>query len=394
MKSATDAPSRSTPQGPAFARRWRTHLARLVCVLASLVLCLAGGEVALRLAGARPQTATVLSTFFQYDRATGWSGRPLAAGRFTTTNFDVQISHDGDGLRQAGLTEGIASDTGSAVPVTWFLGDSGTWGWGVADGETYVDHLNRLARGQQRYRNLGMCGFSSVQQAKLLEKQFAEGHRPARVVVLFCNNDLRENVDSYDQRPPRPYLDVQGDVATLCNYPVAPARGWNAKAWLVVHSRAFNWLNYAVKSAQLRWKHQRSSSNTGTSLNTNLDAATTETSVAACPADERLALATVYSQIKALCDQQGVWLGVATEISPPGVLAEVCDELGIPLVDLAPRWQSHTHSTNPVPTSFPTDPHYNARGHELLARALFEQLGPATRSLRLADRPRDAAASE
>ena len=145
---------------PVVVRRpwnWRSMAAKLSLMCGSLLVTFLLVEAGMRLAGAKPQTATVLSTYFEFNELTGWRGKPNAASQFTTTNFDVFITHDADGYRRCGYDQPIATDAASPHRVVWVLGDSGTWGWGVNDGKTYVDLLNKMSTDGTRYRNLGHC---------------------------------------------------------------------------------------------------------------------------------------------------------------------------------------------------------------------------------------------
>jgi hypothetical protein len=174
---------------------------KLLLLAGSLALTFAVLEAGLRCAGFKPQTATVLSTYFQWDAQAGWRGRPNAQCRFTTTNFDVQISHGPNGFRRCGYDGPLAADASSPHRVVWCVGDSMTWGWGVDDGKTFVDCLNRQSADGTRYRNLGHPGFSPIQEYLLLKELFDAGYSPAQVLILFCINDLKDNVDGRDQSP-------------------------------------------------------------------------------------------------------------------------------------------------------------------------------------------------
>jgi len=205
-------PARKRGKGPLWAK-----LALLFGSVAAMFLI---AELSLRAIGAKPMSATALSTYFHFDDGTGWAGRPNAESQFATTNFDVHIKHDADGLRCCGLRSSIKDDAHREEEVVWCLGDSGTWGWGVEDGATYVDRLNQMSKEDRIFRNLGHSAFSSVQQYLQLKGFFEKGYKPDLVMILFCSNDLDENVDDKDQRPPRAYYKVENGKAALCNYPV------------------------------------------------------------------------------------------------------------------------------------------------------------------------------
>lgn len=369
---------------PARRRRAPTWRMKLTVSLGSLLLSLCAVEWGLRLAGVRPRTATVLSTYFAYDRHTGWTGRPSAAGRFATTEFDVFVSHDLSGWRRPDPVPAPEAAR-SEVPVTWCLGDSGTWGWGVDDGQTYVDELNRLAAGREVFRNLGVCGYSTIQQLLMLEELLRAGQRPARVIALFCTNDLAENVDGRDQHPPRPYFAHRDGRLALENHPVRPSRGWNFTGWLKTHSRLYNRAHFALARAKLQWNAARRGGGATVPASDPLSTPMPHTDFSEpLPPLEREALAACYRGMRDACHAAGVDFWVALETRPQGQVSAICQELEVPVLDLGPGWQAALLAVGvEEPTSFPHDPHYNELGHKLLARTLWEELGHAP----LANRP-------
>ena len=357
---------------------------KLALLFGSLLFCFLALEVALRVGGAKPQTATVLSSYFEFDSATGWIGRPDAVAQFTTTNFDVHISHDQTGLRHSGLDWPLSEDQQHAEEVVWCLGDSGTWGWGVDDGNTYVDHLNQLSDGRRVYRNLGMAGFSSVQQSLLLEQMLAKGHKPDRVMVLFCGNDVWENLDAENQDPPRAYFSVVDGKAEIQNLPVPPSRSWNVRAWFKKNSLAYNYLYFYAKSAQRGLKERRNAQESDdypTSQDRYAEKIAKVNAMAQSNLDEtdsshpqQIALRAAYGKMKMLCDEHEVEFVVASEV-PRKNLARICASVGVPLLDISAPWHEHFASSDePEQTNFATDPHYNELGHQLLATGIHEQL--------------------
>lgn len=361
-----------------LGRMWRTapwaivrkNLGRRLALAAiSIAVTLVGFESALRVAGVQPQTVTVLKSFFQFDPNTSWIGRPNVACRFCTANFDVMVTHDAEGFRVSRPAPGT-----TAREVVWCVGDSGTWGWGVPDGDTYVDVLNQQSRDGTVYCNLGVPGFSSVQEYLLLKQKFERGEKPDQVVILFCENDLEENLDP-NNHPPRPYLELTADGAELRNWPVAGSWSWRAGAWLKNNSRAFNYVDFCFGSIKKSVRDRtRAAGDPETRTATPLP-----------PRDElALGLKAAYGRIKQLCDEHRVRLAVATEYAAAeygragafhkGLVERVCGELGIALFDLAAVWNRHLASRASVPLHFRTDPHYTVVAHRLLAEGIGADL--------------------
>lgn len=365
---------------PRTKRRLRLVTARVALAAGTVVLMFFVFEAALRVTGSKPQTATVLTSYFRFDPSTGWIGQPNAASRFVTTNFDARISHGADGLRSCGLETTIDEDCDFCGEVIWCLGDSGTWGWGVDDGKTYVDRLNQMDAGKRVYRNLGMCGYSSVQQYLLLRKKFEETEPPDAVVILFCGNDLYENMDDKSQDPPRAYCEVVDGEVELRNLPVPPSTGWNARAWLKRHSLAYNYLHFYITSAkkQLSDRAKARRAAEASVASQAASAQSTDAAKAAAPPKpepEYIVLRDIYSRIKEICDEHGVRMIVSTEPGVDEKMTAICRDLGIGVIDLSRRWQQYqAESAEPARTSFKTDPHYNEVGHRLIAEGYHAEL--------------------
>ncbi len=369
----SQVPRQNKPEAqvpPAGKRKAVLFIAKLALSVTSLVILFLLAEAALRLVGAKPQTATVLTSYFQFNSQTGWTGRPNAASRFCTTNFDVFITHTADGLRRCGLDMPIDEDDGSESEVVWCMGDSGTWGWGVGHGETYVERLNNMTHDSRIYRNLGMCGFSSVQQYFLLKENLELDRIPDQVVLLFCENDLGENLDKKDQDPPRPYLEEVGGRFDIQNYPTPVSRGWNMRKWLKNKSLAYNHLDFHIMRAKTAINERRK--RPVSTRNAEL--------VAIEDSPERLsqyrALKTVYGMIDELCDQYNVRFAVAAwHPDELATVSRVCGELKVPVLDITRRFQRHYQSSKePAPIRFKTDPHLNALGHQFLAEGIHREL--------------------
>lgn len=336
----------------------RRILLRLALVLGTLLLLFAVLEVVLRVAGARPKTATVLSSFFEYSPTCGWAGQPDVDRRFVTASFDVTVTHDADGLRTCGLRHGVVGDIDHDGEVVWILGDSFAWGWGVGDEDTVAAVLNRDGRGRRIYRNLGVPGYSSLQQVLALKDRFEAGQRPDRVVVHFVCNDPLENLRIDGQRPPRPFFDIENGEAKLRNYPV-PTSSWSFSVWLKQNLLAYNYLHFYLTSAK---RALRPGQGFGAEP------------VAPEPTPEQLVgLRDAYRRLRGLCAEHEVFCAIATEdLLWQPILKAICDGLGMPLLDLSGPFRGVDRLTY----NLQGDHHYNRKGYRLLAQAIEAALPP------------------
>jgi hypothetical protein len=355
----------------------KIFLANTAMVCGSLLVTFLAAEILLRAFNIEPKTATALNSYFQYDPQTGWNGRPNAAMRFATTAFAGYTSHGPDGFRK------IAKSPQDASTVVWCVGDSGTWGWGVSDGETYVDRLNEKCGPQAAFRNMGICGFATAQQhlliKNLLEKQPEQ--MPKLILLLFCPNDLPENVDWQDQTPPRPYYHVENGTVELKNYPTGRS-SMSFRSWLKRNSLAYNHLNFYLIMAKRAMK--------------NRDILGNKSVPADSPDDQWLALKHGYRQIRDTCNEHGVMF---MPVYLPGVVlrhgaettpelhdydervrtrfTQMARDLSLDVVDISDEVRGHftTHGTEAPRLSFIGDPHFNDRGHLLIADAIWSRLG-------------------
>jgi lysophospholipase L1-like esterase len=342
----------------------RRILQRVALVLGTLLFLFLALEVILRVAGARPKTATVLSSFFEYSPTCGWVGQPDIDRRFVTASFDVTVTHDADGLRTCGLRHRIAGDIDYEGEVVWILGDSFAWGWGVDDEHTVAGVLNRAAGRERIYRSLGVPGYGTLQQYLALKDRLEAGQRPDRVVVHFVGNDPLENMRIDGQRPPRPFYDIENGEAKLRNYPV-PTSSWSISVWFKQNLLAYNYLHFYLTSAKRVLRPGRGFGG--------------EPGAPQPTPDQLTGLRDAYTRMRDLCAKHEVRLAVATEDRPwLTILGPLCEALGVPLLDLSGPFQGVDRQTY----NLQGDHHFNKEGYRLLARGIEAALADAENKAR------------
>lgn len=382
-------------------------------------------EVALRVTGVQAPTATALGTMFQPNSDTGWLGRPNVDTQFVGAEFATRVRHSADGWRWCGVDAPLAEDDAYGGRSVWILGDSFTWGWGVSDEETFVARLNEMGPAGVRYRNLGVPGYSSVQEYLLLKRLVEQGRRPDVVIVRFCGNDLMDNIWMNDNDPPRPGLAEVDGQFVIQGLPVRPSPLWTVSSALRRHSAAAGFVSYHVHRLRqaLRAKSRpmgvaksgRPDGQTGGQDATGAQAATasqattdrTDSRVTpfagmdaeypeSAPEPELRAsqqvsfLRDAYGRMKELCDRHQIELAVASEFRVHPALRFVCRELDIRLIDVSARHARFRASSDAArPLYFPQDGHCTPLGHQLIAEAIHEQLHGARGGVppRLAERP-------
>jgi hypothetical protein len=118
------------------------------------------------------------------DALTIWRYRPDISLTYRTTEFETPIRTNEIGLRQ-----GPIAPAAEGVTTVLFIGDSFTFGWGVAEAERYSEVLARLVAERRpgtrlRIVNAGHWMYTFDQQLVLM-KEMVERYKPAVVVQGF-----------------------------------------------------------------------------------------------------------------------------------------------------------------------------------------------------------------
>jgi lysophospholipase L1-like esterase len=159
------------------------------------------------------------AAFFQYDPELGWVGRPHARGPFSGWESTSEVALNSRGFRDREVNE--AKPPGIFRVVV--LGDSITWGQGVAQTERYPDLLTGLLGRKGvpvEVVNLAVGGYGTDQEYLLFRGQ---GRRfcPDLVLLGLYRNDLLENGSAFQGAYPKPYFRVgAGSELLLENTPV------------------------------------------------------------------------------------------------------------------------------------------------------------------------------
>ena len=131
------------------------------------------------------------------SRELGWQRAPNFEGRLSFDNGDHIRKHDAHGF----LAYDTAQLKDTSKPRILAIGDSNTYGWGVAPEATWVEVLDR-ALPAASVINLGWLGYSSYQGYQMLLK-YGDALKPQLIIVSFNYNDRRyiydHNIDSAEK---------------------------------------------------------------------------------------------------------------------------------------------------------------------------------------------------
>jgi len=315
-----------TPQRPL---RWR----RLALSCSAAVVAVLSSEVALRLWGAF-QDAPGPAQFLVHDDLLGWRNRPGFDGLHVTADFTVAVRFDGEGARCATAAATPAPADGAVVAI----GDSTTFGWGVAYEECFASQL--AERLQVVVRNFGVNGYGSDQQLLMLQQLLRRG-TPRLVVVTHQDNDVAEVLQRWTYGRCKPAFEWVDADLRLVGSPVPRSR---------------------LGEASHLWR----------TLQKHLGAYETPELDAAATARGRQLVRALYGAMHRACAERGV----AFLLVAPGAdwLVQAAAADGLPCCDLAPTL-SRLERAGPV--RFADDPHWLPRVHEAVAEALAAKVTAA-----------------
>ena len=194
----------------------------IVLLTTTVVLCLVGAEIALRLfffqmfPDFRRMNHETLA--YQYDRALGWSPKPNERKTAMAGKSGLSISNNSVGFRDV---EFVTDNRPGLI----CLGDSFVWGYNVEASERFTDKL-QSRHPEWHVFNFGVVGYGNDQEYLLLRKYF-EQYRPRVVFLVVCvENDHIDNCSNSGGRLAfKPYfklgskgLELHGSPVPLSDY--------------------------------------------------------------------------------------------------------------------------------------------------------------------------------
>lgn len=167
--------------------RLRRGLIGGVTMLFGLAIGLGAAEIALRLTWTPP---VLRSTPVEEAHAIYRSvPRPAISGKRVSSEFEYAFTHSAQGMR--GPEEFTKERPPGTTMRVLVLGDSFTYGVGVADDEIFVDRLRRALPGVE-FINAGCSGYGQREQLAILD-QLGAALRPDLIIATFFWNDLGDN---------------------------------------------------------------------------------------------------------------------------------------------------------------------------------------------------------
>lgn len=320
-----------------------------------------------------------------------WAPDPERAFRLTpgfrgyevASEFRVPITINSRGLRDREITPAKAPGTVRIL----VLGDSFTYGSGVAAEHTYPKRLEGLLAEQAGPRveviNAGVSGYGTFHEAAFLQAEGWSYHPDLLIVQVFPDNDLDENLEPFDREVAEGTLRMR-DVG-----PSGPAWLRGLKAGVRGRSHAYRLLGDRYHLIRIRLGlvpafsaalgvYQRQEPRR---VAAGWDATQRYLrGIAAQARERRLSVLVVYAPKDAALDSArgmafaGFYRVSSDELDwelPGRTLGAFCAAIGVRYLDLAARFRA---TGRPLEFYYPHNGHWNAAGHDQVARWILETL--------------------
>jgi len=206
---------------PPKASRAREWMLRLILMTLSLVFLLGALEIAARIVRSRQQggkEGREDTIYKEYDPALGWRKKKNATADYKRREYTVQVRINSQGLRDPERPVEPAPGTFRVLA----LGDSFMEGYTVDLGETATQKLEgrlNAAGCRSEVVNGGTAGYSTDQEYLFYRTDGAR-YRPALVLLFFFWNDVIYSDRQDYFGTPKPVFEMGGGTLRLHRYPV------------------------------------------------------------------------------------------------------------------------------------------------------------------------------
>lgn len=363
----------------------------LIAALAGLSACAAIAVYFLYRGAAAPLRSTLdpPSTIIP-DADRGYAMRPeLNVTMPFGSGQSYRIATDSSGLRIGSGPQPVVQRV--ATPSILFVGDSQTFGVGIANEHTFAARIGALLG--VRALNAGVSGYGTVSMLRTIHR-IAPGIRPAAIVVgHYADHLVRATNRCYPGflfrclQVPHAQTDHEGRVriveADPAHNAVAIGEFANYNRYIAGHS-GFG------RASDAYWRMRYDFASSGLAAHIMF-----RRRLPSAPEERQVARA-LYGQMRDAAAAAAARLVVVyipgylsrPLVGMPRYLQEVCDELGITLIDLTHTFRELS-GTKLAAYLVPNDGHLNEDGHALVAdrllpvlREIVQQSAASTRGTR------------
>ncbi|MFN0208092.1 MAG: SGNH/GDSL hydrolase family protein [Planctomycetota bacterium] len=189
-------------------------LKRILLILAALAAAVAAAEVGWRFLYTSSFGPTTNPHYVVHDATLGWRYEPNVTICHAAADFNIEVHINSRGERGGEMNNTEPVPRARIV----LLGDSLAFGWGVAVENAMATLLEKqLSAG---VRNLAVSGYATDQQYLLLQQKITD-IRPAAVVLIACRNDIEEVARDRMYGKRKPQFILENGKLTLASSPGA-----------------------------------------------------------------------------------------------------------------------------------------------------------------------------
>jgi lysophospholipase L1-like esterase len=134
-----------------------------------------------------PRTG-VITNFWRFDPAYGWSHVPDTKGYFSSYGFNTNVEINPHGFRQ----REIPYKRNRMLCRILVVGDSYVWGYGVEQKEIFTSRMEEI-NPKLEVVNIGVSGYSTDQELLLFRDKGIK-YQPDIVILVVSNNDFKDNL--------------------------------------------------------------------------------------------------------------------------------------------------------------------------------------------------------
>jgi hypothetical protein len=311
----------------------------------------------------------------EYSPHFGWEHKKNITTWVKTSEYDNEIFLNANRLR--GKLYNYEKPLG--IKRILMLGDSFVFGLGVNDNQTFSVKLEELLNRsgpKAEVINMGVNGFGTDQEYLFLREEGLKYSPDVVICFLFVGNDIRENGSVSQYGRYKPYFTLSGGDLKLNNYPVprseidvkdvgGPSEP-KAKIWLPFGKDLLQKYSYTYIFLRLRYNYLlfklgiRKSNEFNTDLNWEITQAILIDMKRLCQSNKCRFITVIVPTKEQL-------LG-AEDVKFQGEFQAFAKKNSLEYIDLLALLKGRSD------LNFVIDSHWNKKGHEHIARVLFDAL--------------------
>ncbi|MBN1405713.1 MAG: hypothetical protein JW946_04270 [Candidatus Omnitrophica bacterium] len=313
--------------------------------------------------------------FFEYSSKYGWFHKKNISTWIETQEYATKVYINNKNLR--GKEHPYEKPKGAKRIIV--LGDSFAFGLGVEDEETFSYKLEQLfkANGENvEVVNMGVDGFGTTQEWLLLKEEGIKYSPDMIICLFFTGNDIENNSRGFEYGQNKPFFTIKNNNLVLENYPV-PKNSANAgysqeqeSRWRVnipVIKKFLQTHSYAYVFLRLRYNYLLYRLGIRSSFDNNSGSQAWDITKA------------IFLKMNDYCHNNKIkFLNVLVptkeqmlSIEPIDIQKKIAAFFNDNKLDYLDLFPSLVHRKD---LNFTIDSHWNKKGHEYIAKLLYERL--------------------